>query len=227
MGGLVTLALVEQHPDQIDGGIPMCASVSGVVGMMNVGLDATFALKTLVDPDSKVRLAEPGPEISPADKEAGIRALLNRAWETPQGRARLAFAAVIGQIPGWTDPKKPEPGPADYEAQQQTFYEAFRMGAFFPREDQARRAGGNASWNVNVDYAKLLELLGRKPMIEAIYPKANLDLRRDLETLSRAPRISADTKAVAYMKKNYGPNGDFKRPVLTLHTTNDGMTMVA
>jgi pimeloyl-ACP methyl ester carboxylesterase len=226
MGGLVALALVEQHPDRIDGGIPMCASVSGVVGMMNEGLDATFILKTLVDPDSKVNLVEPGTAQSAADKDAGVRALMNKAWETPQGRARLAFAAVIGQIPGWTDPKKPEPGPANYEAQQQTFYDAFRMGAFFPREDQARRAGGNASWNVNVDYAKQLALSGRKPMIEAIYRKANLDLEKDLVTLRLAPRISADPKAIAYMKRNYVPSGSLKRPVLTLHTTNDGMTMV-
>jgi pimeloyl-ACP methyl ester carboxylesterase len=228
MGGLVSLALVEQYPDRIDGGIPMCASVSGVVGMLNQGLDATFILKTLVDPDSSVRLVElDKSQIQlPADREASIQALLDKAAETPQGRARLALAAVIGQIPGWTDPKKPEPGPADYEAQQQTFHEAFRMGAFFPRDDQARRAGGNASWNVNVDYGNQLELSGRKPMIEAIYRKANIDLRQDLETLSRAPRISADPKAVTYMKKNYVPSGDLKRPVLSMHTTNDGMTMV-
>jgi pimeloyl-ACP methyl ester carboxylesterase len=228
MGGLVTLALVERYPDHIDGGIPMCASVSGVVGMMNQALDATFILKTLVDPGSGVRLVDTGPpqQESPAEKEAGIRALLSKAWGTPQGKARLALAAIIGQIPGWTDPKKPEPGPADYDAQLQTFYEAFRMGAFFPRDDQARRAGGNASWNVNVDYAKQLELSGRRPMIEAIYRKANLDLKQDLDALSRAPRISADPKAIAYMKKNYVPTGDLKRPVLSMHTTNDGMTMV-
>jgi pimeloyl-ACP methyl ester carboxylesterase len=228
MGGLVTLALVEQYPDRIDGGLPMCASVSGVVGMMNQALDATFILKTLVDPGSDVKLVEAGP-LQPehaVDDRSAAQALLKKAWDTPQGRARLALAAVIGQIPGWIDPKKPEPGPGDYGAQQQTFYEAFPMGAFFPREDQARRAGGNASWNTGVDYGKQLELSGRKPMIEAIYRKAGLDLQRDLNTLKHTPRISADPKAISYMKKNYVPNGELKRPVLTLHTTNDGMTMV-
>jgi pimeloyl-ACP methyl ester carboxylesterase len=50
MGGLTTIALVENHADRIDGALPMCGSVVGVGGVMNQAPDASFALKTLVDP---------------------------------------------------------------------------------------------------------------------------------------------------------------------------------
>ena len=51
MGGLVTVALAEQHPGRIDGALPSCGSLAGSLGMMNTALDGAFAFKTCSPPD--------------------------------------------------------------------------------------------------------------------------------------------------------------------------------
>ena len=97
MGGLVTLALVEQHPDRFDGALPMCASVSGSVGMMNQALDAAFVLEKLSGAAEPVKIL---------GDRAAIKALVDGQQATPAGRAHIALAAVIAQIPEWNNPKK-------------------------------------------------------------------------------------------------------------------------
>jgi pimeloyl-ACP methyl ester carboxylesterase len=230
MGGLVTTALVQRHPDRIDGAVPMCASVSGVVGMENQALDGAWALKTLVDPAATIRIVgiwkagEPAPPIR--EEGPAVDALIAKAMATPQGRARLALAGVFAQLPDAPDDKAPPAGSPDLDGRVAAYSRWFAMGVFFPRWDQERRAGGNASWNVGVDYARQLALSGKRAMIDTLYRRAGLSLDADLKTLAGAPRIAADPKAVAYMRANFVPSGQIKRPVLTIHTIDDGATMV-
>ena len=40
------------------------------------------------------------------------------AQQTPQGRARLALIAALGDTPGWFTPLSPEPAATDYAAQE-------------------------------------------------------------------------------------------------------------
>src|SRR4029077_13368271 len=59
---------------------------------------------------------------------------------------------------------------------------------------------------------------------EAIYQAAGLDLQADLARINGAARIAADPAAVAYLDQNLTFNGKLGRvPVLTLHTTGDGL----
>jgi hypothetical protein len=55
---------------------------------------------------------------------------------------------------------------------------------------------------------------------------AGLDLEKELDTLNDAPRIAADAKAVDYLTRFITYNGDIDMPVLTLHTTGDGLVEV-
>jgi hypothetical protein len=65
-----------------------------------------------------------------------------------------------------------------------------------------------------------------RPEVEALYRQAGLDLKADIARLNASPRISADPKAVAYLRKNITFNGDLGIPVLSMHTTGDGLVVV-
>ena len=58
-------------------------------------------------------------------------------------------------------------------------------------------AGGNPSWNHDVDYRRLLDQSGLAELVRAQYRKAELSLDADLDALAKAPRIAADPGAVA------------------------------
>lgn len=230
MGGLVTAALVERHPERIDGAMPMCASVSGVVGMENQALDGAWALKMLVDPNAPLKIVnvwQKGAPPPPIREEGpAVDALIAKAMATPEGRARLILASTLAQLPDGPDDKAPPPGSPDMEGRAQAYARWFAMGVFFPRWDQERRAGGNASWNTGIDYRAQLAASGKSKLVQDAYRRAGLSFDADLATLAKAARIVADPKAVAYMRANFVPSGKLSRPVLTLHTTGDGATMV-
>ncbi|MEO6339770.1 MAG: hypothetical protein ABIO39_07030 [Caulobacteraceae bacterium] len=223
MGGMVSIALAERAGEQFAGALPMCGSVAGAVGMMNVGLDGAFAFKTLVAPGADIDVVNVRDDFRNAQT---VRAELAAARATPQGRARVALAAALAQLPPWTDPKVSEPAADDVAAQEAETAKAFASGTFLPRTDQEKRAGGAFSWNVGVDYRAQLKLSGRRAQVASLYRTAGLDLDKDLAALNAAPRITAQPAAVAYMKANYTPTGDVRIPVLSMHTLGDGVTSV-
>ena len=59
----------------------------------------------------------------------------------------------------------------------------------------------------------------------ALYKQAGLDLNKDLNTLNTAPRIAADPGAVEYLNRYISFNGELNIPVLTMHTTGDGLVV--
>ena len=224
MGGLASIALLERHPERVDGALAMCGSISGVLGMMNTALDGAFAFKTLLAPGSDLRLVN---TVDDRANGSAAQVVLSQAMRTPQGRARVSLAAALAQLPGWTDPASPEPAADAYEDQLEQQAKAFVTGVFLPRADQERRASGVFSWNTGVDYAAQLRASGRRKAVEALYAKAGLSLDADLATLAKAPRIAAEPAAVAYMSANYTVSGDLRRPLLTIHNVGDGMTVVS
>jgi pimeloyl-ACP methyl ester carboxylesterase len=221
MGGLVTTAIAEKHPNKIDGALSMCSSMAGAVGMMNMALDGAFAFRTLVAPDSGIALVNTGDDRANGAK---VAAALVEAQKTPAGRARVALAGVLAGIPGWTDPKASRPSETDYEGQQREMAKTFAMGVFLPRDDQEKRAGGVYSWNEGTDYGKQLEMSGRLDMVKALYKSAGLSLDSDLETLAGTARIKADPSAVDYMKRFYTPTAVPGVPMLAVQAMGDGMT---
>ncbi|RYY44511.1 MAG: alpha/beta hydrolase, partial [Sphingomonadales bacterium] len=221
MGGLVTTALAEQHKPAIHGALAMCASIGGAVGMMNMALDGAYAFRTLIAPDAGIRLVEVDDDRANAKR---VNDALAVAMQTPEGRARVTLAGVLGGIPGWTSRDKPEPAAGDYEAQAEEIARSFAMGIFLPRTDQEQRTGGAFSWNNGVDYARQLALSGRRAMVEALYRKAGLDLDAELARLNAGKRISAKPSAVEYMVRNYTPNAQPRVPLLAVQTIGDGLT---
>lgn len=224
MGALVTVALIEQHPARFDGALAMCGSIGGSLAMMNQAFDASWAFATLVpEHQLPVRINGSG-EAGRAQRAAWAQAV-ETARATPQGRARLALAAAFGQAPAWADAAAAPPAANDLDGQAQALARALMPAVLLPRDDQEQRAGGNFSWNEGVDYAVQLRRSGREPLVRALYQQAGLGLEADLAILAAAPRVVADPAAVAYMHRHVVPTARPLKPVLTLQTTADPLTL--
>ncbi len=221
MGGLVTVELAERHAASINGALAACGSVVGGLGMMNMALDGAFAFATLAAPQAGLRLVHTGD-----DRANGqlVRQAVQAAQATPEGRARIALAATLGGMPGWTEPAAPKPSAANPQAEEVQQAASFVFGIFLPRAGQEQLAGGVFSWNTGIDYAAQLGRSGRRAYVEALYSAAHLSLDADLAKLAAAPRIAADTAAVDYMRANYTATGALGVPMLTIHTIGDGLT---
>jgi pimeloyl-ACP methyl ester carboxylesterase len=221
MGGLATIALMERHPQRFDGGMALCASASGTLGMMNTALDGAFVFKTLLAPDSNLQLRFMA--AAPTARKEWQQAL-DAAQATEAGRARIALAATLAQTQTWVDGPQP-PSADDARAVQLQLYKAFLPGVLLPRDDQELRAGGNFSWNTGVDYSAALAATGREAFVRSLYARAGLDLQADLRKLAQAPRVPADPQAVAAMKAHYVPTGELRAPLLALQTVSDPYTL--
>lgn len=231
MGGLITIALLERAPQRFDGGIVMCASAGGTLGMMNAALDGPWVLRALAGlPETLPVLLGSGGEGMRVDL-AAWQVALDREQATAVGRARIALAATLAQVP--IEPKSKAGGShnvaatlADGAGQQEALYRGFIPATLLPRDDQQRRAGGNYSWNTGIDYAQLLARSGRADFVRAQYRSAGLDLDADLARLAGAPRIASDPAARDYMQRNYTPTGRVQAPVLIMQSVADPVTLV-
>ena len=225
LGGIITAGLVQLFPNRFQGALPMCGVVAGGVGTWNQALDSAYAFDVLLAGNTLpiVHLTNPGSAYSQAI------AILNSAQGTAQGRARIALFTALSDIPGWFTTGSPEPGKKDYTAQEQNQYlwesQVDFLFAFFARAELEGRAGGNPSWNTGVDYRVQLAHSADSNEVAALYQQAGLDLNQDLKTLAATPRISADPGAVAYLANYISFNGDLNIPVLTMHTTGDGLVV--
>jgi pimeloyl-ACP methyl ester carboxylesterase len=224
LGGIITAGLIQDFPNRFTAALPMCGVLAGGVATWNTALDAAFAFQQLIDPSVQiVNITNPSGNFTNAEAAAAA------AQATPQGRARLALAAALGDTPGWFDRASAEPAPTDYATQEANQYLwASRVTfafAFALRAELEARAGGNASWNTGVNYFADLFKSADLNEVVALYRAAGLSLTQDLLRLNRAPRISADQSAVAYLAKNIAFDGNISFPVLTLHTTGDGLVV--
>jgi pimeloyl-ACP methyl ester carboxylesterase len=225
LGGMITAGLIQTAPQRFTAALPMCGVVDGGVATWNVALDSAFAVQQLLGPNAGLQVVN---ITNPANLTIA-EGLLEAAQATPQGQARIALASALGDIPGWFDPSSPAPAPTDYTAQEsnQFLWETEVDGpfAFAFRAELEARAGGNPSWTTGVNFAKQLSQSVDFTEVQALYSAAGLSLSADLATLNAAPKITADPGAVAYLKHNITFTGDISQPVLTLHTTGDGLVV--
>ncbi|MFC9842843.1 alpha/beta hydrolase family protein [Streptomyces sp. NPDC060223] len=229
-GGFVTTTLAEEHADRFDGSLAMCGLVQGGVANWNSTLDPAFALKALLAPDADIPLTGFADRAQAQSAAATLAAETAGAQQTPEGRARVALAAALYNIPGYNSSTQTEPGPTDWDAQQANQYTAvaglLQTSAFTWRQEAESRAGGNVSWNTGVDYTAMLRDSPLFKEVTELYKEAGLSLSTDLKTLDRAPRISADPAAVQWMEDTSVFNGRLTDPQLNIHTTGDPLIPV-
>jgi pimeloyl-ACP methyl ester carboxylesterase len=226
LGGIITAGLVQLHPNLFDGALPMCGVVAGGIGTWNQALDSSFAFDVLLAGNSLPIVHLP---LDPTSIFNQAEFILQTAQNSAQGRARIALAAALADIPGWFDPASPEPAYNDYATQELNQYlwesQVDFAFAFFARAELEFRAGGNPSWNTGVDYRDQLELSAGSSEVAALYKQAGLSLKTDLSTLNAASRIKVDAGAQKYLNRYISFNGDLDIPVLTMHTTGDGLVV--
>ncbi|TMD62481.1 MAG: hypothetical protein E6I91_15800 [Chloroflexi bacterium] len=225
LGGIITAGLVQLNPGRFAGALPMCGVLAGGVGTWNQALDSAFAFKVLLAGNALpiVHIANPTGAFKLAE------GTLEAAQQNVQGRARIALSAALADVPGWFDTGSPEPASKDFTAQEQNQFlwedKVDFAFAFLARAELEARAGGNPSWNTGINYRKQLELSADSSEVVALYKQAGLDLNKDLNTLNTATRIAADPQAVEYLSRYITFNGDLNIPVLTMHTTGDGLVV--
>lgn len=225
LGGIITAGLVQLNPQRFDAALPMCGVVAGGIGTWNVSLDSAFAFNQLLAGGALqvVHITNPSGNLNAAE------GALFAAQQTPQGRARLALAASLADLPGWFSPTSPEPAAGDYAAQEANQF-LWEQQVDFPfawalRAELEFRAGGNPSWNTGVNYRVQFAHSTNQDEVTALYAQAGLNLDDDLNALQNAPRISADPSAVDYLNQFITFNGQINIPVLTMHTTGDGLVL--
>jgi pimeloyl-ACP methyl ester carboxylesterase len=227
LGGIITAGLIQRNPKRFSAAQPMCGVLAGGVATWNTALDGEFAFKTLLAPTTELQL------VNIANPDANLtlaEGILAAAQATPQGRARIALAAALSDIPGWFVPTSPEPAPTDFTSQEANQF-LWDQQIDFPfvfafRAELEARAGGNVSWNTDVDYRRQFEKSINRDEVWALYQTAGLSLEGDLETLNQAARIKANPSAVDYLKQNIIFDGQIDIPVLTMHTKGDGLVVV-
>jgi pimeloyl-ACP methyl ester carboxylesterase len=224
LGGIITAGLIQRYPGRFSAALPMCGVLSGGVATWNTALDAEFAFQQLIDPSVQtVNITNPTANLT------GAIAAATAAQQTPQGRARLALTAALGDTPGWFTPLSSEPPPTDFAGQEANQF-SWETQVDFPfifafRAELEARAGGNPSWNTGVNYSRDLARSADATEVAALYRAAGLSLRSDLRTLERATRVSADASAVGYLVHNIVFTGHLPVPVLAMHTTGDGLVV--
>jgi hypothetical protein len=226
MGGLIAVLLAERHAHRFDGVASLCGSLAGGLGVWNTWLDTSFAIKTLLAPDSDLPLTH---LTDPAATVTRVQQLIAAALTTPQGRARLALASSFSDIPGWALVFEPRPAEAASQVRAQAVWLSLFL-AEVPwgptRADLEQRAGGNPTWNVGVDYRRQLSRSSQRELVRRAYREAGISLRADLARLAAAPRVRPDPGATAFLARNGTPDGVTPWPVVALHTLGDGVVAV-
>ncbi len=222
MGGLVSTLLAERHPGLLDGVVSLCEYQAGSVASWNLGLDFGFVVKALLPTAGDLQLAH----VSDPDANWAIaRDAVLAALGTPQGRARLALAGAIADLPPWSSPLVPQPTDLDTQLSQQAGYYGtlLRFNVGGDRVKLEQLAGGNPSSNLGVDYRAQLARSSQRVLAEQAYAAAGLDLDADLDRLAAAPRVAPDSAALNYQARYGTPAGTTPAPVLTMHTVGDGL----
>lgn len=226
LGGIITAGLVQLNPNRFAGALPMCGVLAGGIGTWNQALDGAFAFDVLLAGNALPIVHLPADPTAAFNQAEGA---LQSAQNTAQGQARIALIAALGDIPGWFTTGSPEPANNDFAAQEVNQFtwesQVDFLFAFFARAELEARAGGNPSWNTGVNYHDQLAESASSKEVRALYKQAGLNLNKDLDALNAAPRISADPGAVSYLNKYISFDGDLNIPVLTMHTTGDGLVV--
>ncbi|WP_410590302.1 hypothetical protein [Amycolatopsis sp. lyj-23] len=238
MGGMVAAGVAQVYPGRFAAAIPMCGGLGGAVGQWNQKLDTVFTLKTLLFRDSALPVTGIPADV-PGTQQQWLSAVAS-AQGTPAGRARIALAAAIGQLPGWglapDGSPTPVPDGRDTDGVEHGMFLALAGGPlpYLGQAASSRRtieqlAGGNPSWNTGVDYARQFASAApeQRNAVRRLYERAGLDLRADFGRLAAAPRVSADPAAVRYLERGIVFTGDLRIPVLTVNGTGDQISTVA
>ncbi|MEQ1731546.1 MAG: hypothetical protein ABL982_24505, partial [Vicinamibacterales bacterium] len=198
---------------------------------LNTNLDVAYTLKTLLAPTANLPLVR-----IPTDDAALTeqwQTLLKTSQGTPQGRARIMLAVLMGQANVWSTRELPEPAVTDAKGRQEA---AYRSVLEFSRQFTSLRrrleepAGGPTSWNTGINYAQMYDRrisAADRQTLDTLYREAGLSVRDDLRALEQGPRIAPEKAPLEFVRKMYPFDGRISIPMLTIATTGDSVVWSA
>lgn len=220
MGGLVTSLMAEVPGADIDGAVSTCGLVGGGVALNNYQLDAAYAAAELLLPGQDVQLTGfTTPDQSDATVVA-LRAALEEARGSAEGRARIALVAALLHTPDELDGVDAEDPEALAAAQAELVLQTLPT-VIERRHTIVDAAGGDSGWTAGVDYAQLLRASDQRHQVRHMYRLAGLDLSADLGTLTDNTDITPDEDGLAWMLDTSTPSGELQVPLLSTHTLVD------
>jgi hypothetical protein len=228
MGGLVTGQLAERARHPIDGALATCGLMHGGVGLVDYQLDGAHAIDQLLAPDQDIDLVGYADLGEAQAAASALTAAVNAGQQTPQGRARVALAAALFHLPP-RPPTGAAPAPGDWDAVERAQFAWFgpTLGFVTPgRADIEAVAGGNPSGNAGVDYRRQFRRSADRRQVAALYRRAGLDLRADLDRLTATADIRPDPAARRWLARTSTVSGRLAVPVLSLHTVSDNLSPV-
>jgi pimeloyl-ACP methyl ester carboxylesterase len=227
MGGLISTQEAERAGRRLDAVVSTCGLLGGGVDLNNYQLDGEYALSRLLAPSTVIPLVG---YASPADGAAAagqLSTLATAARSTPSGRARVALGTALLNMPTWSSSQATPPTDAEGIAQAQYEWLVATLPFIMPsRYFIELSAGGNASWNVGVNYAALLSRSPYRATVEALYRTAGRSLTADLADLTRHASVRASRAALDSLTRTSTVTGDLDVPMLTMHTLYDQLAPV-
>ena len=221
LGGLITEMIAEKHPEWVDGAAPLCGALAGVVPNMNLALDVSYAVKTLVYPGLKLTGYTSYQEAVDNWTKA-VKSVAAAAADTAGGgTAKVLYIADLVDAPSQTRTYDGH----SVESKIKATVEALATGlgyATFARYDLEQRFGGNPSGNGSVDYAARISD-SERALIDTVTPGATA---RFDAAMAAGQRVTADPAALAKAKAEGGdPQGNIAHPTITLHTAADPLVL--
>ncbi len=232
MGGLVSALEAQQGAGRINGALTTCGIVGGGVNLNEYQIDGEYAIAQLLG-NPGTQLVGFGNATTALGTAAALTADAGAAQATAAGQARLALAMAFLNVTPW-DPSATAPAPAsDPAAQEKAEYDTLFGGSFsimdfieLGRVSVDQADGGNATWDVGTNFARVLAHSPYKTQVAALYRKAGLNLHADLATLTSHTSITADPAALRSLYQTSVPTGRLEVPELDLHTIGDNLVPV-
>jgi hypothetical protein len=241
MGGLISSLEDEHSHGRLQAALTTCGIVAGAVQLNNYQLDGEYAMSQLLVPGENLKLVNFTNPVTDAlfNTAYPLDAAATQAQTTPQGRARLALAMSLMNVATWPV-GQPMPAAHDYAAQEagqyaiefgnkaggtspiQTTMDFVEFGRYYIEQAD----GGNAAWDKDVNFGRLLAESSYAPEVISLYRQAGLNLRADLATLTRHAQITAMAAAVRSLEQTSVPTGRLQVPELDMHTISDQLVPV-
>jgi hypothetical protein len=227
MGGLISAQEAQDARGRIDGALTTCGLLGGGVNLNNYQLDGEYAIAQLLAPGQHIQLVNYA-DSSATDKAVQrLTAAVNAGQATAGGRARIALAAALLNTPDWISGSSPPKDDLAQEKQEAAWLGqqlAFVVGA---RPSIEAAVGGNASWNVGVDYRRLVRGSAFHQQITSLYRRAGLSLTADERKLTAHADIYPDVPALKTLTRTSTVTGHLAVPELTLHTISDQLAPIS
>ncbi len=220
LGGLVTETLAEKAPPWVSGAAPLCGVLGGTNENLDVGLDVSYAVKTLLVPGLRLT-GYPSHDAAVAQWQAAQRAVVAAVTGGGDRAARVALLAALVDAPDQTsrfDGSTPE---SQLGASAESAITGLGYSTY-GRYEIEQRVGGNPSSNIGRDYAERIDDAERT-RIDGLGGAGTTD--RLLALLASGRRVAASAEARDKARALGEPTGALRVPTLTLHTTDDPLVL--